>query len=100
MMNTVVLMITHYGSSETFNTTIAVFNIIFVVFFLFECILKLIGYGFQYYFSQSSNNFDFAIVVLSLISIDDSISNLFNMTVFRIIRVARLLRMVKASKSL
>ena len=39
-------------------------------------------------------------MVLSLVSIDDSISALFNMTVFRIIRVARLLRMVKASKSL
>lgn len=37
---------------------------------------------------------------MSLVSIDDSISALFNMTVFRIIRVARLLRMVKASKSL
>ena len=100
MMNTITLIITHHGSSDTFNTTLAIFNIIFVVFFICELVLKLIGYGFQYYFSQSSNQFDFAIVVMSLISIDDSISSLFNMTVFRIIRVARLLRMVKTSKSL
>jgi len=46
MMNTIVLMITHHKSSETFNTTMVIFNIIFVVFFLCECILKMIGYGF------------------------------------------------------
>lgn len=100
MFNTITLIISHNGSSETFNTTISILNTIFVAFFIVECILKLLGYGIQYYFSQSSNQFDFFIVVLSLVSIDDRISEYFNMTVFRIIRVARLLRMVKASKSL
>lgn len=46
MSNTIVLMITHYKSSDTFNTTMVIFNIIFVCFFLIECILKIIGYGF------------------------------------------------------
>lgn len=61
--------------------------------------IKLVAYGFKYYFFENWNKFDFAIVVLSLITIDERIT-LINFTAFRIIRVARLLRIVKASKSL
>lgn len=102
VMNTITMVIVHHGSSEEFNFTLDVFNTIFVGFFTVEAILKLIGYGFTYYFSQSENIFDFVLVLLSIVSVDDRISVYFsfNLTVFRIIRVARLLRMVKASKSL
>jgi hypothetical protein len=100
VLNTVTMVIVHHGSSETFDFTISVFNSIFVAFFILEAILKLLGYGPTYYFSQQENIFDFVLVVLSIIAIDDRISEYFNVTVFRIIRVARLLRMVKASKSL
>ena len=71
-------------------------NIVFVVIFTFEAILKLLGYGPKYYFHEPWNKFDFTIVILSLLGFLSS----FNVTALRIIRVARLLRMIKASKGL
>lgn len=78
-------------------------NIFFVVIFTIEMILKIIAYGFKYYWHVNWNKFDFVIVVMSLIAIDERFlqSHLnFNVTALRIIRVSRLLRMVKTSKSL
>ena len=64
-----------------------------------ECLCKLIAYGFKFYFLDNWNRFDLLIVLLSIIASDDSIFP-FKITALRIIRVARLLRMVKASKGL
>lgn len=64
-----------------------------------EALLKLIGYGIRFYFLDTWNRFDFLIVILSIIAIDEDIFQ-FKVTAFRIIRVARLLRMVKSSKGL
>ena len=75
-------------------------NNIFVVVFLLEAILKLIAYGFYYYFHENWNKFDFLIVCTSLLSLNEDLLEGFNVTALRIIRVARLLRMVKTSKGL
>lgn len=64
-----------------------------------EAVLKLIGYGIRFYFLDTWNRFDFIIVLLSIIAIDEDIFQ-FKVTALRIIRVARLLRMVKSSKGL
>ena len=63
---------------------------------------KLLAYGPRFYFFVDWNKFDFVIVVISLVTINDKIAQMlqFNMTVLRIIRVARLLRMIKASKDI
>ena len=74
---------------------------VFVGIFTLECILKISAFGFKVYFIEAWNKFDFAIVVMSLIAIDeDLIAEGINVTPLRIIRVARLLRMIKASKGL
>lgn len=78
-----------------------IFNYVFVFIFTMEAVLKLIGLGPTYYFYIDWNKFDFAIVILSLVSLGDSGDNqTVNLTAFRIIRVARLLRMIKSSKEL
>lgn len=59
----------------------------------------MIAHGPKFYFLDSWNKFDFIIVILSLIALDESIFN-FKINALRIIRVARLLRMIKASKGL
>lgn len=64
-----------------------------------EAVLKIIGLGPRFYFLDTWNRFDFIIVILSIIAIDEDIFQ-FKVTAFRIIRVARLLRMVKSSKGL
>ena len=74
-------------------------NYVFVAIFTIEAILKLIGLGPSYYFYIDWNKFDFGVVIMSLISLSGDDES-FNLTALRIIRVARLLRMIKSSKEL
>lgn len=61
--------------------------------------MKMIAHGIRFYFLETWNKFDFVIVLLSLIALDETIFS-FKVNALRIIRVARLLRMIKASKGL
>ena len=89
----------YYGASEFYLKFLHTCNLTFVAIFTLEAILKLIGQGPSYYFWEDWNKFDFAIVVVSLLSESPFLGDV-NLTAFRIIRVARLLRMIKASKHL
>ena len=64
-----------------------------------EALFKMIGHGPRFYFLEMWNKFDFVIVVLSILALDDSLFS-FKVNALRVIRVARLLRMIKASKGL
>lgn len=88
----------YYGASEELNFALDTCNLIFVFIFSLEALLKILGLGIRYYFYIDWNKFDFAVVIMSLISLGDNDS--FNLTALRIIRVARLLRMIKSSKDL
>ncbi len=98
VLNTITMCMDYYGSSPGYNQALDICNIIFVVIFTSEAVLKLIGHGPRYYFYITWNQFDFAVVVLSLFSMLGTDS--FNLTALRIIRVARLLRMIKKSKEM
>ena len=98
VLNTITMCMDYYGASEGYIQVLDICNIIFVVIFTMEAILKLIGLGPKYYFYIDWNKFDFGVVVLSLVSLQGSEN--FNLTALRIIRVARLLRMIKSSKEL
>ena len=65
-------------------------------------VLKITAHGFKYYWHVNWNKFDFIIVIMSLIAIDETLVKElnFNVTALRIIRVSRLLRMVKTSEGL
>jgi len=77
-------------------------NLSFVIFFTLEMSLKITAYGFKYYWYVNWNKFDFIIVMMSLIAMDEELLEKlnFNPTALRIIRVSRLLRMVKTSEGL
>lgn len=102
IINTGFLCIDYYGKPETLKDVLEIANYTFVSIFTFEMILKITAHGFQYYWHVNWNKFDFIIVILSLIAInEDLITSLkINVTCLRIIRVSRLLRMVKTSDSL
>lgn len=99
LLNTLFLCMDYLNSPAIYSEVINDFNIFFVIVFTLECILKLIAYGFVYFWHENWNKLDLIIVILSLISMDPKIFN-FNVTALRIIRVARLLRMIKASRGL
>ena len=98
--NTITMCMDYYGASENYLFVLDVCNLIFVVIFTMEAVLKLIGLGPTYYFYIDWNKFDFAVVILSLVSLGGGGGGNFNLTALRIIRVARLLRMIKSSKEL
>jgi hypothetical protein len=102
LVNTVFLCIEYKGQSAEMERILEIANISFVIIFTLEMLFKIISYGFKYYWHVNWNKFDFIIVIMSLIAIDETLlENLnFNITALRIIRVSRLLRMVKTSKSL
>jgi hypothetical protein len=83
------------------TTILARANNFFVLFFLIECVMKLLAYGWSYYWYVNWNKFDFIIVIMSLIALNESLlDSYFNPTALRIIRIARLFRMVKTNKGL
>lgn len=97
--NTLFLCIDYTQKTLTYSKVLDFSNFVFLGIFAFECIFKMIAYGFKFYFLDNWNRFDLLIVILSIIASDESIFP-FKITALRIIRVARLLRMVKASKGL
>ena len=99
ILNTIIMCMEFYGASDEYNNVLNKFNLVFVAIFTFEAALKLLGLGIRYYFYIDWNKFDFAIVIVSLVSETPFLGEI-NLTAFRIIRVARLLRMIKASKQL
>lgn len=46
-------------------------NTFFVIFFTCEMVLKITAYGFKYYWYVNWNKFDFIVVILSLIAVDE-----------------------------
>lgn len=62
----------------------------------------MLAYGINYYWHVNWNKFDLIIVFSSLLTLDDSwlVKLKFNVTALRIIRVARLLRMIKTSEGI
>lgn len=102
VINTFFLCIDHYNKSDNLEKILDNSNKFFVIFFTVELILKITAYGFKYYWYVNWNKFDFFIVIMSLIALDETLLTQlnFNVTALRIIRVSRLLRMVKTSEGL
>lgn len=102
VINTLFMCVDHYGDTMTkqLENILTSSNSFFVFFFTIEMVLKLTAYGFKYYWYVNWNKFDFIIVILSLVAIDESLLQDklgINVTALRIIRITRLLRMVKTS---
>ena len=46
-VNTVILMMKWHNQSEQFKTVLKLLNIVFTSFFTFECVLKILAFGFK-----------------------------------------------------
>jgi hypothetical protein len=77
-------------------------NMAFLIFFACEGFMKILAYGFTYYWYINWNKFDFVVVFLSLIVIDESwlVALQIKVAPLRIIRVMRLFRLIKVSEGL
>jgi hypothetical protein len=72
---------------------------VFVMIFLFEAFIKIVGMGFKMYFLQLQNNFDFFLVIVSLFGLLESFISI-NITAMRVVRGIRILRLFKSLKDI
>ena len=97
-----------YPSMKDIRTASCVANLTFLVIYLIEMGLKMLGLGLAQYFHDNWNRFDFTLVVLSLVDVDtcsDAPTSDFPLPasvirVLRLFRVVRILRIFKTAKRL
>uniref|UniRef100_A0A3B4V6V8 Sodium channel protein n=1 Tax=Seriola dumerili TaxID=41447 RepID=A0A3B4V6V8_SERDU len=104
-LNMVTMMVETADQSKDKNKILYVINVVFICMFTGECLLKMISLR-QYYFTNGWNIFDFIIVILSIAGmfLSDLIERYFvSPTLFRVIRLARIgrvLRLIKSAKGI
>ncbi|NP_001340890.1 sodium channel protein type 1 subunit alpha isoform 6 [Homo sapiens] len=104
-LNMVTMMVETDDQSEYVTTILSRINLVFIVLFTGECVLKLISLR-HYYFTIGWNIFDFVVVILSIVGmfLAELIEKYFvSPTLFRVIRLARIgriLRLIKGAKGI
>ncbi|XP_073182460.1 sodium channel protein type 4 subunit alpha [Lepidochelys kempii] len=104
-LNMVTMMVETDDQSPTKINILYNINMIFIVIFTGECLLKMFALRY-YYFTIGWNIFDFVVVILSIggIVLSDIIEKYFvSPTLFRVIRLARIgrvLRLIRGAKGI
>nr|QLB38370.1 Nav8-1 [Apolygus lucorum] len=104
-LNMLTMTLDHYQQTEMFSFVLDMLNMIFIVIFSSECLLKIFALGYHY-FKEPWNLFDFVVVILSMLGLvlSDIIEKYFvSPTLLRVVRVAkvgRVLRLVKGAKGI
>lgn len=101
--NTIVLFLKWYEQPEIIYVITDNLNIVFVVIFMTEAIIKMIAMGPKVYFLEGWNIFDFTIIFGSMLSLfipSNTLSIRGAITIMRSFRILRLLRLIKLGKNL
>lgn len=104
-LNMVTMMVETDEQSHEKDVILYWVNLVFIVFFTTECMLKIIALR-HYYFAVGWNIFDFVVVILSIVGLllADIIEKYFvSPTLFRVIRLARIgrvLRLIRGAKGI
>eukprot|EP01060_Flectonema_neradi_P031784 TRINITY_DN490_c1_g2_i1.p1 TRINITY_DN490_c1_g2~~TRINITY_DN490_c1_g2_i1.p1 ORF type:complete len:1817 (+),score=331.83 TRINITY_DN490_c1_g2_i1:181-5451(+) len=96
LLNLLLLCTQHADESEKYQEFFKVINYHFVGFYILEAVVKMFAHTVPGYFSDHWNRFDFFVLVISIagLIVDTSL------TVFRVLRIARVLRLFHMSKGL
>ncbi|XP_075299486.1 sodium channel protein type 4 subunit alpha isoform X1 [Opisthocomus hoazin] len=104
-LNMITMMVETDDQSELKTSVLYKINLVFIVIFTGECVLKMFALRY-YYFTIGWNIFDFVVVILSILGIvlSDIIEKYFvSPTLFRVIRLARIgrvLRLIRGAKGI
>ncbi|XP_035995292.1 sodium channel, voltage-gated, type I-like, alpha isoform X2 [Fundulus heteroclitus] len=104
-LNMVTMMVETEEQTKEKEATLKYINIVFIIIFSGECLLKMIALR-HYFFMNGWNIFDFIVVILSIVGscLADVIEKYFvSPTLFRVIRLARIgrvLRLIKSAKGI
>ena len=69
MANALVMALDRAGNPDWLTDTIGALNVLFVVIFVVEAFIKIVGLRPRYYFSKAWNIFDLSLVVLSVMAL-------------------------------
>ncbi|OWK56163.1 Sodium channel protein type 2 subunit alpha, partial [Lonchura striata] len=95
-LNMVTMMVETDDQSKEMETILSRINLVFIVLFTGEFVLKLISLR-HYYFTIGWNIFDFVVVILSIVGmfLAEMIEKYFvSPTLFRVIRLARIVQLI------
>ncbi|KAF6362161.1 sodium voltage-gated channel alpha subunit 9 [Rhinolophus ferrumequinum] len=104
-LNMGTMMVEKEGQSQYMTDVLYWINVVFIILFTGECVLKLMSLR-HYYFTVGWNIFDFVVVILSIVGmfLAELIEKYFvSPTLFRVIRLARIgriLRLIKGAKGI
>uniref|UniRef100_A0A8D9A5M4 Voltage-dependent L-type calcium channel subunit alpha n=1 Tax=Cacopsylla melanoneura TaxID=428564 RepID=A0A8D9A5M4_9HEMI len=96
--NTVLLMMKFNGAPEKFTKLLQKLNYVFTFNFLLECIMKIIAFGWQNFFKDPWNTFDFITVIGSIVDAavqEYQVINFINVGFLRLFRAARLIKLLR-----
>jgi len=98
-LNVICMAVEFFNMPTTLILTLFVLNNTFSVIFLIECILKLMGHGWDRYIEPNANKLDFLIVCVSIIdTIFSNVDTGLDANFLRALRVFRILRLLKLLK--
>jgi hypothetical protein len=106
-LNTVAMGVEHHEMDADLATFLYVLEAIFTCVYVFECIVKIAGLGFQRYISSNLNRLDFFIVVTALLGYafeiflylqDDDEGDAANASALRMLRIFRVIRAARAMR--
>ena len=104
IVNSLCLCLDYHGINHTLNRILKFENYTCIAIFTIEAIIKIVAYGFTYYWYVKWNKFDFIIAIMNIVAVIGENTLFreisFNVTILRIVRVARLLKILKMSKGL
>merc|ERR1711871_251075 len=104
MLNVVVMAARVFDAPKAHHDTLVALNYVFIVIFAVEAVLKIIGLGPQEYLLRGWCRFDFTLVVLSIVLMEDLglVGGGLQQyaTLARVLRVARMFRLMQTNKQL
>lgn len=98
ILNIIFMSLMNYPLEKGLENFLVTSNIVFLAIFAFEFVAKFCGLGFKYYFASKWNQFDFLILVSSLVSLSQYVG-CSNTLILRVLRVSRLFRILKIFKT-
>ncbi|XP_042327829.1 sodium channel protein type 5 subunit alpha-like [Sceloporus undulatus] len=102
-LNMVTMMVETEDQSPEKTYVLSKINILFIILFTAECVLKLVALRY-YYFTNGWNIFDLVVVIMSIVgNVLSGIVVSFSPTLFRVIRlvrIGRILRLIRSARGI
>eukprot|EP00798_Chlamydomonas_sp_ICE-L_P006468 gene6469-3102_t len=103
LLNVLTMFMVHEGMSDKWQDSLMAANVAFTSIFVVEMMIKMLAINIKPYFQDGWNQFDFLVVVISVVGcIMDYVatSDLAVMSLLRVLRVLRIFKLVPKAKGL